>query len=271
MMRKVGMAAVVVLWMSAGSLWAQEKIVVGGSGALRPDMEELAKAYLAKHPSDSIEILEQSMSTTGGIEGTKAGRLTIGMVTRPLRDDEKERLVYRAVGRVPVGIGVHRSIPVNSLTESQVCDIFSGKIKSWREVGGSDGKITVLTRKRDDAGIEALRDKMACLRNLSFSRDAVVLMRGNEVVEALDRRPGTIAITSFVVAALKDYPNIKAVAINGVAPVPDAVQSGKYKYFHELGVVTLGEPQGLAKRLLDFVGGSEGQKVLVARGVIPAR
>ena len=44
-------------------------------------MTELAKAYMAKHPSESITVLQESMSNTGGIEGTKIGRVNIGLVT----------------------------------------------------------------------------------------------------------------------------------------------------------------------------------------------
>jgi ABC-type Fe3+ transport system substrate-binding protein len=49
------------------------------------------------------------------------------------------------------------------------------------------------------------------------------------------------------------------------------VQSGKYRYFNERGVVTLGAAQGAAKRFLEFVASAEGQKILARRGVIAAK
>ena len=271
MMRKVGIVAAFVLWMGVGSLWAQEKIVVGGAGAIRDDMQELAKVYMAKHPSDSIVVLMDAMSTTGGIEGTKAGRLTIGLITRPPRDHEKGGLVYRPIALTPAGVGVHKSMPVNSLSEAQVCDIFGGKIKSWREVGAGDGKIVVLTRKRvDDANTKAFQEKMACFRDLTISPEAVVLVRGGEVLDAIDRRPGTIGIVNAATASTT-RPNVKRLAIGGVLPSVEALQSGKYRYTNETGAITLGEPKGLAKRFLELVAGPDGQKILAKGGAVAVR
>ena len=77
------------------------------------------------------------MSNTGGMEGVKLGRLTIGLVTDEPKGADKERLVYRAVGRTPTAVAVNKALSVNNLSEAQVCDIFSGKIKSWKDVGGA--------------------------------------------------------------------------------------------------------------------------------------
>jgi len=275
-MKKLATLAAFILWVGVGSLRAQEKIVVGGSGGLIQEMQELAKAYVAKHPSDSIQVLEESMSSSGGMEGVKTGRLTIGLVTRPPRGDEKGRLVYRGVGRFAVGVGAHKSASVSSLGERQVCDIFSGKIQSWKEAGGSDARIVVLSRQRvDDANTQTFRDKMACFRDLKITPQAVVLIRGNEVLDALDRRTGTVGIVSTSSltpgSSSTQRQNIQMVAIDGVLPTTEALQSGKYGYYAEKGVVTLGEPQGLAKRFLAFVNSAEGHKILAASGAIPVR
>jgi hypothetical protein len=64
---------VVTLLGSVGvaSLPAQEKVIVGGSRSLIEEMKELAKVYIAKHPSEAIQVLQDGMSNTGGIEGAK--------------------------------------------------------------------------------------------------------------------------------------------------------------------------------------------------------
>jgi phosphate transport system substrate-binding protein len=261
-------AAAVGLAFSGGAAWAQQKIVVGGSGGLLDEMDELAKIYMAKNPADKIDVIMEPMSTTGGIEGVKSGRLTIGSVTRPPKGDEKALLVYRPVGRVFVGIGVHKSVAINEITESQICDVFSGKIKSWKEIGGGEGKITVVARKKDDNNDTEMRLKIPCFKDLQITTDAVLVARGNELMDAVHRRPEVIALinggSNFLERA-----NIKPVAINGIQASAEAVKSGKYKYYNERGIVTLGAPQGLTKRFLDLVSSAEGQKVLVARGVVP--
>jgi phosphate transport system substrate-binding protein len=260
--------ALVVFVLTAGPLWAQEKVVVGGSGGLIDEMDDLAKAYMAKNPGEKIEVLQDSMSTSGGMGAVMSGRLTIGLVTRPPKGDEKAKLAYRAVGRSPVGVAVHKSLPINNLTEAQICNIFSGKTKSWKEVGGEEGKIMVITRKQEDNNSEVMREKIACFKELKLSPDAVALSRGTEVLDAVNKRPSAAAIVS-VATSMFERPDVKAVSIDGVPPSTEAVKSGKYKVYNERGVVTVGAPQGVAKKFLDFVATAEGQKILAKRSMIP--
>jgi phosphate transport system substrate-binding protein len=259
----------VMFLLSAAVAGADEKIVIGGSGSLTDEIQDVAKAFMAKNPGVSIQVLMDSMSSSGGMEGVKVGRLTIGLVTREPRGDEKDKLVYRAIGRTPTGVGVHKSLPVTNLTEAQVCDIFAGKIKLWKDVGGSDLKITVLSRNKDDTNIDTMKAKMPCFKETHFTSDAVVLIRGSEVLDAIDKRPGMVGIVN-VAGSMSERPNVKALSIGGVAPTVDTVRTGKYRFYSERGVVTHGQPQGTVKKFLDFAGSAEAQKLLAQRGLIPA-
>jgi len=265
---KSKMFIVLAALLSAAAVQAEEKIVIGGSGSLTDEIQDVAKAYMAKNPGTTIQVLMDSMSSSGGMEGVKVGRLTIGLVTREPRGDEKDKLVYRALGRTPTGVAVHKSLPVTNLTEEQVCEVFAGKIKSWKEVGGNDVKITVLTRKKDDTNIDTMKAKMPCFKETHFTDSAVVLIRGSEILDAIDKRPGLVGIVN-VAGSMSERQNVKAVSIGGVAPTPDSVRTGKYKFYAERGVVTLGQPQGAVKKFLDFAAGPEAQKLLGQRGVIP--
>ena len=263
-------AAVFALMLNVASAPAQEKIVVGGSGSLTDEIIDAAKAYMAKNPGDNVEVRPESMSTTGGIEGVQNGRLTIGLISRRLTDGEKGKLVYRAIARSMAGVVIHKTLPINGLTDLQICDTFSGKIKSWKEIGGSDSKITVLTRTRDDNNTDTFRKTMECFKDLKLTPDALGLARGNELLDALENRPGTIGITNLG-SNYRDHKNIKAIAVNGVAPSGENVKSEKYKFYHEHGAITLGEPQGLVKRFLEFINTADGQKVIASRGALGLR
>src|SRR5262245_44358950 len=166
--RKLNMVTQIVvilaLFLSISLASAQEKIVIGGSGSLNEELVDLAKAYMAKYPAESVEIRPEPMSTEGGLEGVRSGRFQIGLVARPLNPTEKSKLVYITVARSIAGVVIHKSMPISNLSDSQVCDVFSGKIKSWKEIGGNDGKIVVLTRKRDDSNTEAFRNRMPCFK-----------------------------------------------------------------------------------------------------------
>jgi phosphate transport system substrate-binding protein len=265
---KTKLITMLIVLLSVGGLWADDKVVVGGSGGLIDEMEDMAKAYMAKHPGEKIDVIDESMSTSGGIGAVLAGRLTIGLVTRPPKGEEKAKLAYRAVGRSPVGVAVHKSLAVSNLSEAQICGIYSGRIKSWKEVGGEEAKIMVITRKQEDNNTEVMRDKIACFKDLKLAPEAVALSKGTEVLDAVNKRPTATAIVS-VATSMFERPDVKAVTIEGVPPSAEAVKSGKYKVYNERGVVTVGAPAGTAKKFLEFVASAEGQKILAKRSMIP--
>jgi phosphate transport system substrate-binding protein len=232
-------------------------------------MQELATAYHAKNPADRVEILTESLGSTGGIKAAEAGRIAIGLTSRPLNAGESKKLVYRLIGRTPLIVGLHKDTSVSSLTESQICDIFSGKIRTWREVGGDQSPIVVLTRNEDGTK-EAFRAHMKCFKALREGPDAIVMPTPDAMSEALLRRPATIGLTDLAIH-VKVQGGFKAVAIEGLAPTTDTMRSGKYKWVKEFGVVTAGAPQGATKRFLDFGMGPEGERILARHGVLVVR
>jgi phosphate transport system substrate-binding protein len=254
------MFAILLVALMLTPLAAQEKVIVGGSGVITEELDIVAKAYKAKFPGEQIEVIQTPMSTTGGIEAAKTGRVNIGIVTRTLKDNEKGNLVYRRFVRKIVGVGVHKSTPVDNISETQICDIFSGKVKSWKEVGGSEGKIVVLARKQDDNNFNAIREKLPCLK-AEVTPDAIFLVRGTEIMDAIQNRPGTIGVISFGANTIA-RPNIKALSLSNIAPTAETIRSGKYKYYTEVGLLTQGEPKGSVKRFLEFAYGPESDKIL---------
>ncbi len=267
---KIILTAILAIFLNASQASTDEKIVIGGSGSLNDEITELAKTYMAKNPADAVEVRPESMGTEGGLEGVRLGRFNIGLISRPPTSSEKGKLVYRVIARSMAAAVVHKSSPIGSLSEAQVCEIFSGKIKSWKEVGGNDGAITVLTRKKDDANTDTFRDKMGCFKDLKITADAIALTRGSEVLNTLDKRPGLIGIANLG-SNYREHDNLKAMAINGVSPSAETGRSGKYKYFAERGMVTLGEPREAIKRFLDFMVSPEGQKIIGSQGAIAIR
>lgn len=271
-MKRFGLILGLAFFTAAGNVRAEEKLIIGGSGGIYDEVKEIAKLFQAKEPTGHIEIMSESMATGATLDALKAGRLNLGLVGGSLSDEDKARFAYRPIGRVPLGVGVNKALAVANLSDAQVCDIFAGKIKSWKEVGGGEGKIMVLTIiKKNDTLMDSMRKHMACLKELNLTPDAVVLNRSQELQDAINVRPATVGVVSVTSNMHELRPNLKALAINGVVPSLETAQSGKYKYFHEYGVATVGEPPAVAKRFLDFTAGPEGQKVFARRGLMTVR
>jgi phosphate transport system substrate-binding protein len=111
---------------------------------------------------------------------------------------------------------------------------------------------------------------MACFKDLVITAHAIALVRGNEVLAALDKRPGTVGIVNLG-SNYRDYENIKAVPINSISPTAETARTEKYRYFSERGLITQGEPHGLTKRFIEFMATAEGRKIIGSQGAIPIR
>ena len=110
------------------------KIVIAGSSSITPLMEKLKEAYTAKNPKANIEIL-QSDSTTG-INSVLQGIADIGMVSRELKDKERDLGIKDEVLAVDgLAVIVNPKNAVSDLTKAQIKDIFSGKITKWENLG----------------------------------------------------------------------------------------------------------------------------------------
>lgn len=251
------------------SAHAQERVVIGGAGAHLPVMTSLAEAYRMRQSSDVIEVVAKQTGSTGAIRGVEAGALTVGLTSRPLHGDEQRALVYRVYGRTPLVIGVHPDVSVKSLTERQLCAIFSGRITSWKDLGGPDARIVVLTRNEDGTK-STVREQIACFRDLTETPDAVVMTKAAAMGDALSRRASTIGLIDLV-GLIDAERRFKAVAIDGVVPSVASLRSGQYRLSKTFGVVTLGEPQGAVRRFLNFVTGPEGERIMGRHGLVVVR
>jgi phosphate transport system substrate-binding protein len=264
---RISIAAMVLF---VGTASAQEKVVLGGAGSMISVATELAKAFQAKNPGAPIEVIPTTMGSTGGINALATGKVTVALAARTLKPEEKEKNVLRPIGRAPVVFAVAKDVTVTGLKESQVCDLFSGKVTSWKEVGGTDLKVAVFTRNEDDGTKEAVRKNVACFKDLKESPDAAVLIRSSAMLSSLASKSGAIGITEL--DAVNDSKGaFKALALDGVTSSPETVRSGKYKLVKDYAFVTHGEPQGLAKRFLDFLASPEAGKILVANGIVAVR
>ena len=226
-------------------------------------------ASFTKHASIAAMVLfagaagAQEKVTLGG-----AGSMI--PVSQELAKAFQAKNVLRPLGRAPVVFAAGKDVTVTGLKDTQVCDLFSGKATSWKDVGGSELKVTVLTRNEDDGTKEAVRKNVACFKDLKESPDASVLIRSTAMISGLRSQPGAIGMTELdVVEDAKGA--FKALALDGVAASAETVRSGKYRLVKEYGYATQGEPQGLAKRFLDFVTSPDAGKILAANGIVAAR
>jgi phosphate transport system substrate-binding protein len=243
---------------------ASGSITAVGSTALQPLVQEAANEYMNNNSGATINV--QGGGSGTGLSKVQEGAVDIG--NSDVFAEEKEginagKLVDHKVAVVGMGPVANKDVGVDNLTKQQLIDIFTGKIKNWKEVGGKDQKIVVINRA-EGSGTRAVFEKTAL--------DGATPVKSQEqdssgtVQKIVSETPGAISYLAF------SYFNdkTKALKVDGVEPTEENVETGKWKIWAYEHMYTNGEPTGLTKDFLDYVLSDDVQNNLVPKlGYIP--
>lgn len=250
---------------------AAEKLVVAGSGTNLDITRVLANAYMAKHPGVVIEVPE-SIGSGGAVKQAATNAIAAGLLSRPLDPKEVELgLRYVPYARVAVVFAVHTSVTgVTNLSSEQLVAIFSGKVTNWKEVGGPDKDITVLTREAKDSSRLLFTEVVRGWRQLVDRADAIVSLTDQDNNSNLSQTRYGIGFTDAGAIQMTNM-KVRAISLDGIAPTAENVNSGKYRLLKELAFCFKGSPQGTIKDFADFVSSAEGAKVIADNGFVPVK
>jgi phosphate transport system substrate-binding protein len=185
LIKTMGLVAALTL---AGPAFAGN-ITVKGSDTLVILAQKWAEAYMGKHPETKIQV-------TGGGSGVGLAALInkstdLANASRKMKPKEIQDFV-KAYGKRPtefkvaldgLSVFVNAENPVQELSLEQLEGIFTGKIKNWKAVGGSDGPITVYSRENSSGTYEFFKD---------------LVLRGNDFAASAQTMPGTAALLQAV-------------------------------------------------------------------------
>lgn len=204
--------------------------------------------------------------TFNGLNQVSTGAVQIGNSDVIAPADKYPGLVEFKVAIAPFVIAVNKDVTVENVTLDQLARILRGEITNWKDVGGPDQTITVVSRQQS-SGSRATIVATVLLGQGDITKDAVVQDSNGKVKDGVISIPGSIG---YIDAPYYDPAKMKALKVNGVAYTPEAVTQGKYPIFAYGRMYTKGEPTGVAKAFLDFVMSTEFQEQYVEKlGFIP--
>ena len=239
---------------------------MAGSGSNLPLTRALSSSFSLAESQHAV--VHASIGSGGGIQALLDGVIDIALVSRPLREGEREQgLVAIPYARVPVVVAVHASVPDARITRAELVEIFDGTRRTW-----SDGSpIVVLQREPGDSShtaIDRLLPAFAEANAHAYETERWrVLYRDDAMREALADTSGAIGL--FGEGAIPTSMPIKALAIDDVLPSPETVQSGAYPFHKDFAFVTRGPPQGPAAAFIAFALSSEGHRIIATNGALP--
>jgi phosphate ABC transporter substrate-binding protein, PhoT family (TC 3.A.1.7.1) len=242
-------------------------VTLSGSTTVQPLAEKLAEAFMTENTGLRIDV--QGGGSSVGVKAAGQGTSDIGMASREIKESELAEfpnLKIFVIARDGIAIVAHPDVPVSDLTVEQVRDIFSGKITNWKDFGGDDQNIIVVSRE-EGSGTRAAFEEMVMGEDALIAASAILQASNGAIRTTVSTTPYSIAYLSF--GYLDD--TVKSISIDGVAPTEPNAADGSYPIVRPLNMLTNGEPAGMVKAFLDFILSEAGQKLVVEDGYIPVK
>lgn len=247
---------------AAGCGRGKKTVTMAGSTAFQPFAEKLADQYMNTHKGVSITV--QGGGSAVGIQSANSGAAQIGMADLVNLPDEAKTLDAIVVAKDGIAVVVNPKNPVTNLTMDQVRDIFNGKITNWKELGGPDAKITVVSR---EAGSGTRSSFEAIVKDITLKKDALIQDSNGTIRETVSNDPNAIGYVSHGLVNNK----IKPLTIDNQESTPQSIISGNYKLVRPIYLLVKGQPEGEVKNFIDYVLSDEGQKTIQSNGLLPAK
>lgn len=249
---------------------ASETLVFAGCDSNISLTRLLARVFMQNHPEVRIQL--RTVGSTNGVALTAARVIQIGLVSRPLRDAEEGRgLTFLPYAKTAVVIGADPDTPDTTLTAAELLSFYRGTKLRWN----SGREVTFLTREEGDSSVASLKEAMPGFAE-AYAAGAnashwTILYSEPSMHEALLSRPFALGLSDLGTTTLERLP-IKVLSIDGIAPTPENIASGRYPFVKTLGFVWREDTlPASARAFVKFVQSDDGAGLLRAHGYLPVR
>lgn len=248
---------------------ASDEIVVNGSTTVLPVMQQVAENYMAINPN--VVLVISGGGSGNGVKALTDGLCQIAMSSRDLKANEVSLAQSKGVKpfRIPVAVDallpiVHPSNKIQTISMEQLRDIYMGKITNWKELGGADKRITVISRDTSSGTYETWEEKVMNKQRVAPS--ALLQASNGAVVQAVSKNPNAIGYIGF---GYLDK-STKGLNIGEIKATAESALAGTWPIARELYLFTNGEPAGEIKKLVNYIlDPQKGQKAVAKIGFIP--
>ena len=192
-----------------------EELVISGSSSMEEVNNALADAYIAAHPGVKIRV--QALGSSEGIQAAIEGIAQIGASSRSLTDEEKEKttgLKEICVAVDGIAIVVNPANPLAGISTEQVKAVYSGQIRNWSEIGGTDHEITVIRREDGSGTLGAFCELVMGEKekNTRFWPPSIVQNSTGAILNTVASDTNSIGFISMAAVDSR----VKALAVDGI-------------------------------------------------------
>ncbi len=274
--KKLKIAAILVVIMGIGySFTNLSKITIKGSDTMVILSQQWAEVYMKKHPETTIQVTGGGSGV--GIAALINGSTDIANSSRPMKPGELEKIKSKynkngieiACAKDGLSVFLNKGNVVSELTVEQLGAIFSGKISNWKQVGGADAKIQLYGRESSSGTFEFFKEHVV---KTDFSPRCQTLPGTAAIVNAVKKDKYSIGYGGAAYAEdVKDCKVKKDAKSKGVLPTAATIKNKTYPISRYLYMYMKSKPTGETKKFIDWILGSEGQKMIAKVGYFPVK
>lgn len=246
-------------------------VTLSGSSALLPLVEASIDGFIEKN--SGYEINAQAGGSGAGLTQVLDGSVNIGnsdiFANEKLEEDKAKELVDHKVVAQGFAVVVNEAAGVKELTKQQIQDIFSGKVKNWKEVGGADKEI-FLVHRPSSSGTRATFVKTVLGGDKNLENDSLGSVQDSSgaVAKAMAQNDGAVSYLALSYLNSDEAKSMVKVAIDGVEASKENITTGKYPFWSWGHMYTKGEPTAEAKKFIDYIMSEDNKKVVEDTGFI---
>jgi phosphate transport system substrate-binding protein len=270
---KISTAMLIVALMATATAYSQGKITVKGSDTMVILAQKWAELYMKSNPAATIQV-------TGGGSGVGITALINGTTdicnsSRPMKQTEIEKLKarYNTLGvQIPcakdgITIFLNEANEVQELTIKQLSDIYQGKIRNWKELGGTDGEIRLYGRENSSGTYTYFHDEVV---KGDYAASVQTLPGTAAVVNAVKKDVSGIGYGGAAYAVGVKHAKVKKDANSpSFLPTPESIAKGEYPITRYLYMYLRSRPTGDTKKYIDWILSTEGQAIVTEVGYFP--
>ena len=231
-------------------------VTASGSSALLPLAQAAADKFMESNPD--LVITVNGGGSGEGLKQVSDGSVDIGnsdvSAEEKLDADGAKTLTDHEVAIVAMAPVVNKDLGITSLTTDQLVSIFTGKVTNWKDVGGPDEEILLVTRP-SSSGTRATFKKWALNGEEEASNEALETDDSGTLVQTVSTNKGAIGYVAL--SYLVNNTDVQAVAIDGVEPTLENAYSGEYKVWSYEHMYTNGEGSKEALAFIEYMCGDE--------------
>ncbi len=248
-----------------------KQLIVSGSTSVTRLMDVLAEKYNQQHPETFIAV--QGVGSTAGISMTEKGVANLGMSSRYLTEQESKLGLHTVhIATDGLAVVVNFDNPVKNLTRQQLADIYQGKITNWKQVGGEDIRIAVVTREASSGSRYSFESLLGLTKIINghlvsdINTKNLVVSSNSMVKSLISHNPQAIG---FISIGSIDR-SIQPVQFEGVDATSANIANHSYKLSRPFFMIYKeGKLIDENKQFIDFILSKPGQDLIEQYGYTP--